>query len=654
LFIWAGAYPQRALGEEGEPPEPEVVLATRNAEKTPVAVGAGDELLLFEDMPVVVSAARRTQPLDWLSVPVSIITAEDIHYSGLTNIPEVLQFTPGMDVLSVDRNRYAVGVHGLHQVFADRTLALIDGRNAGDPIIGGADFLRWPVLMEDIKRIEVVRAPAGAVWGASALNGVINVITKDPEDCPGWLASTTWNHVGDAYNHLRWAETEGKWGWMLSSGYEHRRSSDRFLSGDHFDSEDHGRDWRFRGKAVYRPEDGAKLTFGLAHTHTERGDFEFGLFPPSGRERIDWTRGFARFEREFDNGSSGHLQWYGNFSNESRPSLFRADTAENDLEAQYNTTLGEAHHLTFGGNVRITRLRLSRNNAEQTEFLAGPFTECWAGAFVIDRWQVTERLALEGQFRADHYSGTGFDWSARATALYALDREKQHIVRVSGAKAYRAPLVFLREPQLLPTFAPPGELRNERSYSLEAGYRGRLTDWLDFRADGYVMRYQDLIGTKVLSTMPFLVITFDNNGDGIGYGGDAELTLRHKLGRLSAWYSFNDFAEQHGGQNVRSMLPARHKAGLTGRLDLPEDWTLTANYRFSSASPNDPSRAESFDPYHRLDLTVAKSVFDGRAELMLGLQDVFNQSEMTVKGESDFTGHETPGRTFFVRFQVEW
>ena len=101
----------------------------------PADEAGDDELLLFEDMPVVISASRQPQSADWLSVPVSIITAEDIHYSGHTNLPEILQYTPGVDVLRIDRNRYAVGVRGLHDVYSDRTLVLIDGRNAYSPLV---------------------------------------------------------------------------------------------------------------------------------------------------------------------------------------------------------------------------------------------------------------------------------------------------------------------------------------------------------------------------------------------------------------------------------------------------------------------------------------------------------------------------------------
>lgn len=134
------------------------------------------------EVTIVVSASRQEQKITQTSVPVSIITAEDIHYSGLTNIPEILQFTPGVDMLKISRFRYAVGVRGLHDFISDRTLVLINGRSAESPLFGGSEYYTLPIFMEDIERIEVVRGPGGAALGANAFNGVVNIITKKPED----------------------------------------------------------------------------------------------------------------------------------------------------------------------------------------------------------------------------------------------------------------------------------------------------------------------------------------------------------------------------------------------------------------------------------------------------------------------------------------
>lgn len=190
------------------------VPAAEEAQSRPVAEADSleNELLAFQDIPVVITSARRPQEGNLLSAPISVVTEDDIHYGGLTTFPEVLQFSPGIDVLWTDRNYYGVGIHGLHDYLSNRTLPLIDGRKTGNAMNGGGlDFLHWPVFLEDVKRIELVRSPGSAAWGTNALNGIINIITKDTEDCLGWLASTTWNQYGDSYNHIRWAGVEDRW-----------------------------------------------------------------------------------------------------------------------------------------------------------------------------------------------------------------------------------------------------------------------------------------------------------------------------------------------------------------------------------------------------------------------------------------------------------
>jgi len=186
---------------------------------------------LVKEPYVVVSASRQSQKLTELSVPVSVITAEDIHHSGLTNIPEILQFYPGIDKLRLSRHRWAVGVRGLHEFISDRTLILINGRFAESPLFGGTECYPLPILMEDIERIEIVRGPGGAAWGANAFNGVINIITKKPEDVLGVFGSTTVTEFGDSYTHLRWAKKQDKWKWRQSAGYEDFKNSDDAGSG---------------------------------------------------------------------------------------------------------------------------------------------------------------------------------------------------------------------------------------------------------------------------------------------------------------------------------------------------------------------------------------------------------------------------------------
>ena len=639
-----------------------------------------DELLMFQDVPVVVSAARRPQPANWLSVPVSIVTAEDIHYSGLRSLNDVLQFTPGVDALKLDRNRTALGVHGLHEYYSDRLLSLVDGRSADSSVFGGPLMERLSMPMEDIKRVEVVRAPGGAAWGANAFTGVINVITKDPEDVLGWFATTRWNHFGESYSHIRWGAKGGPWSWKVSLNYADNKTSDDVLHHasftssmpainglmgfDDFRARDFSRTWRHDTKAVYRPSDRTKWTFGLGGTHAKMGDYLTLTYWPRDNVREDCYRAFARAETKLDGGRSAHFQWSGKYVDRAMGTE-RYRVGENDLEAQYNFALAENHKTSVGGNVRGTYIDTQWGEAQQNRYAGGRFDEYWLGLFAIDRWQITKRWALEGQLRADWYSETYTDWSGRLSSLYALDEAGKHVFRLSAAKAFRAPLISLRRVRRsnlrLPLPGPPAygfnlllpkdDMDNEQTWSLEAGYTARLAKWLTFRADGYYQRFEDLIGFEIDSTALQWFIRPKNIGGADSYGGEVELEAKGKAGTIGAWYAYNGFQEQRDRQNLRAFLPAPHKVGLRGRLFLPHGWTLNANYKYTDLTPGDGSSVTMANTSHRLDLTVAKEIADGHGEVMFGVSDVLNKEHDAIIATSQFANHKIPGRTFFVRFQ---
>ncbi len=637
------------------------------------------EMSIEELMEVeVISASRQVQKIRELSVPVSVITAEDIHYSGLTSIPEILQFTPGIDVLRLSRSRYAIGVRGLHDFISDRTLTLVNGRIADSPLFGGSEFNRLPLLIDDIERIEVVRGPGGAAWGANAFTGVINIITKKPEDVLGTLASTTINEFGDSYTHLRRAEKQGKWSWRTSVGYEDFESSDETGAGRYvcnssalvkgligfsgYSANDFMRNLLLDNEAIYNYSDRTNISFGVGYSHNEVGDWEFGGFHPGGNGWYETVRSYAKLDHEFENGATGYLQWFNNYSSSKVPTIMKWHSVQNDIEGQINFKAGNAHNVSMGGNLRFIRINTEQQDPQQMAYTPEPCDEQIAGAFFIDRWKATDRLTFEGQIRVDNYSETQTDWSTRLTSLYAIDEQKDHVLRFSFAKAFRAPLTALRKPvnqrvplggglYLFNVLKPIDDLENEETWSLEAGYTGRITNNLTLRADTYYQRFTKLIGytTTTIGGLPYY--RADNVDGADSWGTELELSVQNKTGKLSTWYAYNDFKTDKSQQPIRAYMPAQHKVGLTGRLLLKDGWTLNTNYIFAGTTPTLNSDSTIFDvgSSHRLDLTIAKEFEKGKGELMFGVSDVFNKTNGPNFGIGQLSAHETPGRTFFVR-----
>jgi iron complex outermembrane receptor protein len=636
------------------------------------------------EVPVVVSAARQPQKIGKLSVPVSVITDEDIHYSGLTNIPEILQFSPGIDMLRISRFRYAVGVRGLHEFISDRTLVLINGRSAESPLFGGSEYYTLPILMEDIERIEVVRGSGGAAWGANAFTGVINIITKKPEDVLGVFSSTTMTEFGDSYTHIRVADKKDKWKWRVSAGYEDLKNSDdagagRYVSNttagvnalmgfSSFTANDFMRNCRFDSEAFYDYSDQTRISFGTGYSHAQVGDWEFGGYYPGGNGWYETVRSYTKLEHEFENGSTGYLQWFGNFASSKVPTLMKWNWMQNDIEGQLNFKAADAHNVTIGGNLRFIQLDTNTKieNPQQLTYPGSPFGEQFAGAFLIDRWLLSDRLTLEGQIRGDWYSETQTDWATRLTALYAMDEQKDHILRFTFAKAFRTPFTSPRNTwtSRVPVggglyafnVRPADELENEETYSLEAGYTGKLAKNLTLCANTYYQRFEKLIGYTKTYVGPLPYHKTENIDGADSCGAEVELALGGKPGKISAWYAYNAFQEDISQQGIRAYVPAEHKAGLTGRLFLSDGWTFNANYKYM-----DTTRKLDLDTTllevgssHRLDLGLAKEFAKGRGEFMIGVSDLLNKTDGPNFAIGQLTAHDMPGRMFFVRMQMKF
>jgi iron complex outermembrane receptor protein len=137
----------------------------------------------------VTSASKKEQKLSHVAAAIFVITQNDIQHSGATSIPDVLRMVPGVDVAQIDANHWAISIRGSNATYANKVLVMIDGRSVYSDSFSGVFWDQQDVPLEDIDRVEVIRGPGGTVWGANAVNGVINIITKDTRETHGGLIS---------------------------------------------------------------------------------------------------------------------------------------------------------------------------------------------------------------------------------------------------------------------------------------------------------------------------------------------------------------------------------------------------------------------------------------------------------------------------------
>lgn len=148
-----------------------------------------EELNWLQEERIVSTASRYEQKVSETAAAVYVITQEDIRRSGANSIPELLRMVPGVNVARINASNWAISIRGFNHRYSDKLLVLIDGRSVYTPLFAGTYWDVQDTLLEDIERIEVIRGPGGTLWGANAVNGVINIITKHAKDTQGGIVT---------------------------------------------------------------------------------------------------------------------------------------------------------------------------------------------------------------------------------------------------------------------------------------------------------------------------------------------------------------------------------------------------------------------------------------------------------------------------------
>ncbi|HMH06582.1 MAG TPA: TonB-dependent receptor plug domain-containing protein, partial [Terriglobales bacterium] len=158
----------------------------------------------------VISVSKTEQKISRTASAIFVITAADIGRSGATNIPDLLRMVPGIDVAQIDANTWAITARGFNGRFSNELLVMVDGRTVYTPTFGGVfwDVLDFP--LEDIERIEVIRGPGGTIWGANAVNGVVNIITKRAAETKGGMLVAGGGNLDQGFGTVQYGGGLGK------------------------------------------------------------------------------------------------------------------------------------------------------------------------------------------------------------------------------------------------------------------------------------------------------------------------------------------------------------------------------------------------------------------------------------------------------------
>jgi iron complex outermembrane receptor protein len=486
-----------------------------------------------------------------------VITGDDIANSAADSLPEALRLAPNLNVQQVNGHEYAISARGFNSLeTANKLLVLIDGRSIYSTLHSGVFWdLRTPML-EDIDQIEVISGPGGTLYGPNAVNGVINIATRDASETIGGLVRGTAGTFEQS--------AAARYGVALGGTGALR------LYGNWFNFDDHqpaaigpaALDDRFHGwRAGFRGD------FATERDHfTVQGDIfdnRIESLPGDGNEGRNLL---GRWTRALSDAASFEVQAY--YDNAERDYLLTHDTLETvDLQSQLTWRAG-GHDLVLGGGVRTTRDAFINNlNA----FALNPQSRrLWFyNGFVQDRFALTPSLSLIAGIKAEQTSFTGVQFLPNLRVAWHPD--DRTLLWAAVSRAVRTPSRIDRQLEL-PPLLTGGDFQSEKLIAFEAGYRGQPSPRTTLSVSVFVNRYDD-IRTTEFQPGGALPIQLMNGLQGYTYGVEAwsaaQLApwLRINVGLSTIWKDFH-FKPGHADLALRDELGHDPNLQLFARAEL--------------------------------------------------------------------------------------
>jgi iron complex outermembrane receptor protein len=522
----------------------------------------------------ITSVAKNAAPLSGAPASVFVITGEEILGSGATSLPEALRLAPNLQVSRVDARNYAVTARGFNSAFENKLLVLIDGRTVYSPLFSGVFWDAQDVVLADIARIEVISGPGATLWGANAVNGVINIITRSSAQTVGTLA-----HLGADRDQRNGAL---RYGGELANGGHYR------VYGKYLETDDTPRaDGAPTHTAYRRRQAGFRLDWeqGLAgfDNVTVQGDAYSGSLQQAGTRNIeiDGVNLLARGERHLGAGADLRLQMYIDRTGRDQPNAFTEKLDTFDVELQHTLKRG-AHNLVVGAGYRHARDRLV--NGPNFGFLPPRFTMHWGNAFVQDEIALNPDLKLTLGLKGEHNMYTGMEWLPNMRL--ALQVAPNHLLWSSLSRAVRVPSRIDRDlyspPQPITLGGKTGYLIgggpdfvSEVARAAEVGYRAQPSASVTYALTAYYGHY-DRLRTLEPNPTGGLGSVFLNRGNAISRGLEAWASLQ----ATGAWRLSAGFVAQRVRAAVEPGSMDTTSAGGLASADPDSYWQVRSSYDF--------------------------------------------------------------------------
>ena len=516
----------------------------------------------------IISVSRRAEPVAQAAASVFVITAEDIRRSGAPSLPEVLRLAPNLQVQRLNAGEYAITARGFNGFeTSNKLLVLIDGRSVYSPLQSGVFWDSQNLMLEDIERIEVISGPGGTLWGANAVNGVINIITRSARETQGSLISAT---IGteDAGLSLRHGGDLGEAGaWRAYVTAFSRDDTFNPAGGDATDGL-----WGLRAgaRADWSTGLGEMSLMGDVWSVDSAEDDDYSGSPIDirGAHLLGrWTRAMG--------GGELSLQAFADHTGREGDS-FTETVTTGDVHLQYARLLGERHQIVVGGGYRMQASELTAPPGAASFLVPADETITLANVFVQDQIALTQDLTLTLGVKFEDSSFSGQELLPSLRLAWA--RQSGDLLWAAVSRASRTPNRIERG-LTSPGFLEQQDFDAESLTAYEVGYRATPLPNLSFSATAFYHVYDDL-RTVAFTPVTILPFYFANGGAGEAWGVEAwgswqvnprwrtslgVQTLQKDIGLRQGETDISGLASQ--GQDPDYQVLLRSQADLTERLE---------------------------------------------------------------------------------------
>jgi iron complex outermembrane receptor protein len=607
----------------------------------------------------ITSVSRKPQNLSDSAAAVFVITQDDIHRSGVTSIPEALRMAPGLQVARVDSNKWAITSRGFAGNFANKLLVMIDGRTVYSPAFSGVYWDVQDTLLDDIDRIEVIRGPGATVWGANAVNGVVNIITKKAGDTQGGLVSLGGGSHDQLLTGLRYGTALGDDSHGRAYLTYHKQDSFEL----HGTGEDANDDWDslrtgFRLDGEQAGENSWTLQGDFYSNNVNQTLDPFWLPNPPYLSVINddfETSGWnilGRWQTELSQTSSWTVQAYYDYTNRDE-AIMEQTHRTFDLDLQYQRQLGTRNNLVIGLGYRSVAADF--DNTFQVSVNPGNRSENLYSGFIQDEIMLaSDRLWLTLGAKWEHNDFTGHEFQPSGRLLFKAT-EKQ-TVWAAVSRAVRTPSQFEESGTItiavIPTI-PPDVMKitingseqygSEVVIAYEAGYRWLALENVSLDVAVFYNDYDNLQTTDLASSLSFTELNFSNKMSGSTHGlelaSDWKPTnwLKLQLGYTYLGFDLKVEADSLSSNlaEITEFVSPQHQFSIQSAININKDLQLNlwARYVDTLKASRDIRFSDmTVDEYLTLDANVVWRPME-KLELMLVGQNLLNSSHLEYVSE---------------------